>query len=213
MAEQRKLKTLSGAIMCTLGLMIFAFFIHYKFPVRLISFVALFLSGFIISKNLKSASELRYITGESVSARNLMVLIATGVLMGIVLSVWYRRHLDIGLFPKSIHFFAFTAALIGSVEELVFRGFLQEYTKKISGSFSVLFSASAHTGYKCCLFLSPFSEVNIDIGFLAFFTFIFGIVFGTVRYLSGSLWPALTAHALFDILVYAEISSAPWWVW
>jgi membrane protease YdiL (CAAX protease family) len=99
------------------------------------------------------------------------------------------------------------------MEELVFRGFLQEYIRSINGPFSVLFSTISHTGYKCCLFLSPVVTTNIDVGFLALWTFIIGILFGTIRHLSKSLLPSLSAHALFDILVYAEFATAPWWVW
>jgi membrane protease YdiL (CAAX protease family) len=128
-------------------------------------------------------------------------------------AVIYRWHLDISLFPKSLHLFVIVAALIGCVEELVFRGFIQEYVRSINGPFSVLFSTLSHTGYKCCLFLSPLITANIDVGFLALWTFIAGLLFGTIRHLSKSLLPSLTAHILFDILVYAEFISAPWWVW
>lgn len=211
--EGKKPIILSEATICSLGLMIFAFFIHNKFPVRLISFGALLLSGFIISRNLKSVSDLMKITGENSSLRATVLVSASGVVLGIILSVLYRWHLDINIFPQSIHFFAITAALIGSTEELVFRGFIQEYVKRINGPFSVFFSTLSHTGYKCCLFLSPVVTTNIDIGFLAFYTFIVGFLFGTIRYLSKSLLPSLSAHALFDILVYAECISAPWWVW
>jgi membrane protease YdiL (CAAX protease family) len=71
----------------------------------------------------------------------------------------------------------------------------------------------SHTGYKVFLFLSHAVIVNVDTGFLALFTFLAGVVFGTLKYISGSLIPAITAHALFDIIVYAEFVQAPWWVW
>jgi membrane protease YdiL (CAAX protease family) len=54
---------------------------------------------------------------------------------------------------------------------------------------------------------------DINVGFLALWTFGVGLLFGTVRHLSKSLLPSLTAHVLFDILVYAEFTTAPWWVW
>jgi membrane protease YdiL (CAAX protease family) len=130
-----------------------------------------------------------------------------------VLAVCYRLYLDISLFPKSFHLFVIVAAIIGCMEELVFRGFLQEYVKSINGPFSILFSTLSHTGYKCCLFLSPVITADIDIGKLAVYTFIAGILFGTMRHLSKSILPSLFAHALFDILVYAEFVTAPWWVW
>ena len=213
MTQRTKPAILSEAIICSLGFIVFAYFIHYRFPARLISFGALLLSGIIIARNLKSASDLGKIICKNDSIRDFLLFAASGVVIGSILSIWYRSHLDIELFPRSVHFFAFIAALIGSTEELVFRGFIQEHVRKINGPFSVLFGTLSHTGYKCFLFLSPAVTANIDVGFLALFTFIFGIVFGTIRYLSGSLLPALTAHALFDIIVYAEYTNAPWWVW
>ena len=129
------------------------------------------------------------------------------------LAVFYRWHLGISLFPGSLHFFVLVAALIGILEELVFRGFIQEYTKSLNAPFSIFFSTFSHTGYKCCLFLSPVATGNIDIGFLALWTFIAGLLFGTLKHFSKNIIPPLIAHALFDILVYAEFISAPWWVW
>jgi len=204
---------LAEAIICCLGFIVFAYFIHNEFPVRLISFGGLTIAGIVIARNLKSVSDLRKISGGHGGACKLLLLITSGVILGIILSGLYRRHLGIELFPRSIRFFAFIAALIGSTEELIFRGFIQEHLRKINGPFSVLFGALSHTGYKVFLFLSPEVIVNVDTGFLALFTFLAGVVFGTLKYISGSLIPAITAHALFDIIVYAEFVQAPWWVW
>jgi membrane protease YdiL (CAAX protease family) len=213
MTEGKRLSILSEAILCSLGLMGFSFFIQYKFPVRLLSFTALLISAFIISRNLRSLSDLKKITGESVSIKITLLFLVFGIGLGTMLAVIYRRHLDLSLFPKSVHLFVITAAFIGCTEELVFRGFIQEYVKKINGPFSIIFSTLSHTGYKCCLFLSPVITTDINIGFLFLWTFLAGILFGTIRHLSRSLLPPLSAHALFDVLVYAEFVNAPWWVW
>lgn len=213
MSGGKRLTVLSGAILCSLGLMVFSFFIQFKFPVRLLAFAALLMSAFIISKNLRSFSDLKKITGEYVSWKITLLYLIIGIAMGIMLVVIYRWHLGISLFPASLHLFVITAALIGCVEELVFRGFLQEYARSINGPFSILFSTLSHTGYKCCLFLSPAVTADINVGFLVFWTFLAGILFGTVRHLSKSLLPSMSAHAFFDILVYAEFVTAPWWVW
>ena len=201
------------AILFSLGLMVFSFFIHYKLPVRLLSFAALLLVAVIISRNIRSLSDLKRITGEFISPFITLLLLISGIALGIVLTLLYRWHLDLSLLPKTFHLFVITAALIGCMEELVFRGFLQEYVKSINGPFSVLFSTLSHTGYKCCLFLSPAITADINVGFLALWTLLAGILSGTIRHVSKSLLPSLIAHALFDILVYAEFVSAPWWVW
>lgn len=204
---------LSEATLCSLGLIAFSYFIHYKFPVRLFSFAALLLSAYIISRNLRSLTVLRKSFGESTTEIFTLIYLVTGAVTGLSLSLFYRWHLDISLFPKSIHSFAITAALIGCMEEVVFRGYLQESVRSINGPFSIFFSTLSHTVYKCCLFLSPVIETDIDVGFLALWTFGAGIIFGTIRHLSKSLLPSLSAHVIFDILVYAEFVDAPWWVW
>ncbi|MCJ7449257.1 MAG: CPBP family glutamic-type intramembrane protease [Bacteroidales bacterium] len=213
MSGRKRFTLLAEATLCSFGLMVFSFFIHYKFPLQLLSFAALLISALIISRNLRSFSDLKKITGENISFKITLLYIIFGIALGIVLAVRYRRHLDISLFPESFHLFVIAAAFIGCMEELVFRGFIQEYVKSINRPFSILFSTLSHTGYKCCLFLSPVITTNVDVGFLAFWTFIVGILFGTIRHLSKSLLPSLSAHVLFDILVYAEFVRAPWWVW
>jgi len=213
MSGERRLTVLSKAILCSLGLIVFSFFIQFNFPVLLLALAALFMSAFIISKNLRSFADLKRVTGEYISCKITLLYLLAGLAMGIMLAVIYRWHLDLSLFPASLHLFVITAALIGCVEELVFRGFLQEYVRNINGPFSILFSTLSHTCYKCCLFLSPAITSDVNIGFLALWTFLAGILFGTARHLSRSLLPSLSAHALFDILVYAEFVMAPWWVW
>lgn len=213
MREAKKLNFISEAILCSLGLMVFSFFIQYKFPVRLISFSALLISAMIIAGNLRSPADIKKITGENISLRITIPYTIFGIGLGIGFAVWYRRYLGIGLFPDSLHLFVIVAALVGCMEELVFRGFLQGHVECINGPFSILFGTLSHTGYKCCLFLSPVITADVDLRILAFFTFIAGLLLGTTRYLSKSILPALSAHALFDILVYAGYISAPWWVW
>jgi membrane protease YdiL (CAAX protease family) len=213
MSGGKKLSFLFEAILCSLGLMVFSFFIHNKFPVRLLSFAALLLAGYIISRNLRSLSDLKRITGENISFKITLLYTILGIVLGVVLAVCYRWYLDISLFPGSFHLFVIAAILIGCMEELVFRGFIQGYVKSVNGPFSIFFGTLSHTGYKCCLFLSPVITADINIGLLAIYTFIAGILFGTLKHFSKSLLPSLSAHALFDILVYAEYVSAPWWVW
>jgi membrane protease YdiL (CAAX protease family) len=213
MSREKKLIRLSVAILCSLCFMAFSFFIHYKFPFRLLSFAALLISAFIISRNLGSYSDFKKIIYDNFSFKTSLLYIISGITAGILIAGVYRWHLDISIFPKSIHCFVIVAAFIGGIEELVFRGFLQDYAKNINGPFSILFSTVSHTGYKCCLFLSPLVIGHIDAGFLALMTFLFGLIFGLITYLSRSLLTALAAHIVFDILVYAELIRAPWWVW
>lgn len=213
MTVNKKYAYLPEAILCSLGLMVFSFFIHYEFPLCLISFAVLILPAYIIGKNLKSLSDLKRITGESGAHKIILLYCFFGIFLGTLSAIFYRWHLGISIFPKYLNSFVLVAALIGCTEELVFRGFIQDYVKSINAPFSILFSTISHTGYKCCLFLSPVTATDFNIGFLALWTFIAGILFGTIRHISKSILPTLIAHALFDILVYSEFTSAPWWVW
>lgn len=213
MTGNKRHAILFEAILYSFGLMVFSFFIHYEFPVRLISFAALILVAYFFSRNLQSFSDLIKITGKPASLKISLIYCFVGLLSGMLLAIFYRWYLDMSLLPKSLHLFVLVAAIIGGVEELVFRGFIQEYVAGINAQFSVFFCAISHTCYKCCLFLSPITAAHIDIGFLALWTFIAGILFGTIKYFSKSILPPLIAHALFDILVYAEFAGAPWWVW
>ncbi len=212
MENRKKMIVLAEAVVCSICLMIFSYFIQFDFPVKIIAFVALIAATYFISKNIKSVDDLKNIFGERSSARKIMVLIIIGFLFGIILSIPYRDYHDWDLLPKSIHLFTIVAALIGCMEELVYRGFLQEYVNKINGWFSILFSTISHTGYKCFLFLSPGIAENTPVGFLFFWTFGVGLVFGVSRYFTKSIWIALTAHIIFDVISYAEFTHAPWWV-
>lgn len=202
-----------GAILCSLLLMVFSFFIPYSLPVRLISFASLIAASLIIAKDLRSPEDFKKIFGRFVSANATLLFCATGLAAGILFAILYRWHLGIRLFPGSLRAFAYIAALIGCVEELVYRGYVQVSANRINATFSIFFSSISHTGYKCCLFFSPAIVVSTNIGFLAFWTFIAGIILGTIRHISNSIYPTLAAHILFDILVYGEYVAAPWWVW
>ncbi len=213
MTGNKKYTILFEAILCSIGLMVFSCFIHSNSPFRLFSLAALILPAYFFGRNLQSRSDLRKLTGETASHKITLLFVVAGLLLGTLLAIFYRWYLEISIFPKSLRIFVVVAALIGALEELVFRGFIQDYVKSINVPFSIVFSTISHTGYKCCLFISPIAAADIDIGILALWTFVAGILFGTIRHISKSILPPLIAHALFDILVYAEFVKAPWWVW
>jgi membrane protease YdiL (CAAX protease family) len=213
MTFYNKYNSLYRAVICSLSLMVFSYFIHFGFPVKLIAYTALILTAYIIGKDLKSIEDFKKITGELPSVIKLILFSFIGITGGILFAVLYRWHLDLTLLPKYIFDFSLVAALIGSLEELAFRGYIQESARSVNGPFSILLGAVSHTGYKCCLFLAPVITGNVEFGFLAFWTFTAGLIYGIVRHFSKSIIPSLIAHALFDIIVYAEYTSAPWWVW
>lgn len=209
----RKYTAFLEATVCSIALLVFSWFIHFSFPVRIISIAALIISSLILSRKILNLSDLRREIGDFTSCNNYIFLSSVGILSGMLVAMLYRWHLDISLVPRSFQYFVIIAAIIGAMEELVFRGFIQEQVKYLNGPFSVLFSSLAHTGYKCCLFLSPMAAYGIDVSYLALWTFLFGLLFGTIKHFTKSILPSLIAHAIFDIWVYAEFIKAPWWVW
>ena len=213
MSKKNRISLLVEAFLIAFGLMVFSFFAHHKFPVRFISFAALLFSAFLISRHLKTTQDLENVFGERKRRTITFLFLGIGILSGAILAFIYRGNILHSLFPSEIHAFVLIAATIGATEELVFRGFLQSMTGKVNGLFSILFSSFSHTAYKCFLFMSPAVEGDIQMGYLFFWTLGIGLLFGTVRHYSKSITIPLVAHAIFDILVYAESSSAPWWVW
>ena len=210
---RRKYIPVVEALLCSLALMFFSFYINSGFPLPIFAITALLLPAWFFSRNMRSLSDLRRIAHTPSSARITALYCIAGMLTGILLSTLYRRHLGITPFPDSFHLFMLVAALIGATEELIFRGFIQDQVRNLNSSFSILFSTLSHTAYKCCLFLSPSAAAGIDIRFLALWTFIAGILLGTIKHFSKSILPSTIAHSLFDILVYGGFATSPWWVW
>ena len=134
-------------------------------------------------------------------------------LLGIILAVLARHRFELSLVPAGLSRVALVAPLVGAFEEVVFRGYMQGLIRPIGRSFSVVFAALAHTGYKVLLILSLSGPLQFDYSFLVYWTIAGGLLFGTLRELSGSTFPPLTAHAVFDILMYGGMASAPAWVW
>ena len=201
------------AILCCIGFIIFSLFIHAKFPLRVISFVGLMLPAFIISKRIQSFSDVRKVLGEVRCSTLTISSICIGMVLGISFATVYRYNFGMPLFVTTMTSFAITAASIGAMEEVVFRGFIQGHLQDVNKAFSIVFGSFTHTTYKCALFLSPVLTAKVDIMFLMFWTFVCGILFGILKQYSKSILPPLMAHSLFDVLVYAQCVSAPWWVW
>jgi len=103
--------------------------------------------------------------------------------------------------------------LVGSTEELFFRGFIQGHTRHIGVIFSVIFATLAHTAYKCSFFAAQQSGYEMDIMFLMKWTILGGIVFGILKEYSNNIVPPLAGHAVFDLLIYGDSVTVPWWIW
>jgi len=201
------------SLFCTLGLVIFALFIHKSFPLLIVAFLGLFMAAFIINRNIKVLSDIPFIFGMKPLSRSLLLYLIIGLLIGILLGFVFRGRKGYSFLPEKLTYFVFIAAIIGSAEEVVFRGFIQGHLRPLGLTFSILFATLSHTLYKTGLFFSPSSTVEINLIFLAQWTFIVGILLGILKEFSQNVFPALIAHACFDVLVYGDYPEAPWWVW
>ena len=142
-----------------------------------------------------------------------IAFLLSGLVIGAALGILYRWRYAGHLLPTTLTLFAPVAALVGATEELAYRGYVQGRLRVLGPLPAVALAALGHTAYKCALFALPGRSVQIDVGIFAACTFFGGLLFGALRERSGSVLPPVVAHACFDILVYGELSHAPWWVW
>jgi membrane protease YdiL (CAAX protease family) len=190
----------------TIGL--FTFFIYHPYPFRWIAYAALSFLALLIGRDKNIVTNILGTTGKDLKLYSwIIIALVTSVLFAVIL----RNDADLAWIPSSMTWFAPIAALIGVVEELLFRGWLLSQFSGKQKWPGVVFSSLAHAGYKSLLFISPYLLYSVDPGHLFLYTFLAGLFLGLCRVISGSVWPALIAHAVFDIIIYGDQLS-PWWV-
>ena len=73
-------------------------------------------------------------------------------------------------------------------------------------------AAFIHATYKVTIFITlGNNNPNINSLFLGSFIAFTGLAY--LKQSAGSIVPAIIAHVVFDVMVYAEYTHAPWWVW
>ena len=208
-----KYSVLAESLICVIGIIIFAVFSHGKILPFIISFAGLITAGIIINRNIRTIRDFKSLFGFNKMSGAVIVYLFIAIVFGILIAVVYRNHQHNFILPGRLTYFAIPAMLIGSTEELVFRGFIQSHTRHISVIFSVIFATVAHAAYKCSFFLVHQSGYEMDIMFLMKWTILGGIVFGIIKEYSNNIVPPLAGHAVFDLLVYGDSIDTPWWIW
>jgi len=137
--------------------------------------------------------------------------------LGAVAAVGYRLLLETPPFPSSFHWFVVMAMGIGLTEELLWRGWMQGSLAMSYGPLlAVSVTAASHTAYKAALFaFPPTGEPMRTTGawlLTAALTLGFGAMLGCFRIRQGTVLAPVAFHVIFDLLVYAEYTSTPWWV-
>lgn len=212
--QPRSTIALRDGFLCSVGCIVFAWFIHAPFSLNIIAYTSLAVVAFIISRQLLPFSILFKTFYHNLFYRKMIVFNILGLEMGIAAALYYRQSYGMFIFPSSIGSFAIIAVGIAVVEELVFRGFIQGILQKVHIAFSVVFASLSHAIYKAAIFLAPFIPQRIEnVASLFFMSLFLFLVLGLLKHYSKSIIPCIIAHVVFDIIVYAEMANAPWWVW
>jgi len=195
-----------------LGILFFAGFIHHSFPLLLLAL------GGLVFTSVVNAYSIRHLTlheafGVRRINRKVLLYILPAIMLGLILGILTRNRFELTLIPAGFTGIALVAPVIGATEELVFRGYFQGKLRPIGRGFSILTASALHTSYKLLVILSLAAPLQFDFFFLIFWTFVAGLLIGTIRELSGSTVPPVIAHAVFDIVLYGGLASAPVWVW
>ncbi len=207
-------KKLFDTLICSFEIVIFGYFINYSFPYKIIAFVALSHTAFIISRNINhQLISFAQLFKNTFKTRTIIYLFI-GIQMGLTAAMYYRGSITMPVLPNLIKPFSIIAVSIGITEELFFRGFIQTQLNRINTYWAILFAAFTHTAYKTSLFISPATIIpHENIPFFMIASFIAFIILGILKQQSKNLLPSIIAHAAFDLVVYAEITQTPWWVW
>ena len=110
-----------SAIIGTMLLIVFSYFIHDVFPLRAIAFVALLIVALMISFD---RSEYK-ILGEMKDRRSLLIAILLSISGALLIVYSLRTEANMAIIPKTFGPFTIVAVAIGCTEELVFRGWVQ----------------------------------------------------------------------------------------
>ena len=206
------LLTIGNLLIFYSGIILFTFLVHQKGSLFLLSILGLAVSALAVTRYVKKWSDLIEIFGLNKIQKGNIYLIPLAILLSLFLSMYYRYSLNIDIIPTHLTSFAFIAALIGATEELIFRGYIQFRSRYLGVVVSILLAATAHTVYKCVVFISLPGAETVNFGFLVFWTMIIGLILGIMKEFSRSTFIPIIFHALFDILVYGDEKITTWWV-
>ncbi len=196
----------------TIALWVFSLLIHFDFPLKTIAIFALVMASFwmnSIYRNVPGSVFSPSLWGFKKSLNWILV----AIILSLILSIYSRIEDGLPAVPSKIGVFVIIAVFIGFVEEVVFRGFVQGGAQQWNQKGAIVLASVSHAGYKALLFVFPLQHINNSNFELFGYTFLAGLVLGYSRYITGSLWPAILAHCIFDFWLYMELSTGPWWVW
>jgi len=196
-----------------IGIGVFAVFIQEESYLRFVAFGGLLLASLVISTIIVKAESPLDIFGLDRFNKRILLFCIAGIFIGMIPAFCGRYSYDLPDFPASLTIIALVSPLIGITEELFFRGYIQGRLRIIGVVGSVSVASAAHAVYKLLVLWSVNDLVEVNFLALVGLTFGFGLIAGLLRAGSRSVFPALVAHASFDILMYGDFTSMPVWVW
>lgn len=198
---------------CSGCLVIFGLLISWPVPVKWAGGIPLLIAGYFISRNITITYNRTTFNLTRPANQRLLLYCFSAVWLGLAGSFYYRVSFSLPLLPVYFRTFCLVAVSIGLMEELLFRGFVQTRFQTVSPYWAIFVAALAHASYKSALFLSPVTAGITPIWLFFSWSFLAFILLGALRHWSGSLWPPVLVHVIFDLLVYAENNEAPVWIW
>jgi len=201
------------AALAAAGLAVFALCAHQPLPWAAVGAGGLAGSGVAIARSLRRAPSAPALIGADRGSLTVWSWTLAGGALGAGGGLLDRRALDLSASATNIEPFVIVACLIGAMEELVYRGWLLGRLRPLGWPAAIILAAVAHGAYKTALFVWAPEAQSVDLAGLAIWTTVAGVVLGALRAMSGSVVPAVVAHAAFDFVVYRAMGHAPWWVW
>jgi len=199
-------------LLLSILLIVFSWFIHDQWPTRLLSFFALLTTSWIISDHYQFLKDLAYQLRHDLLSRKMVIFNLIGLQLGIAVALYFRYSSQMNLLPQSSGWFLVTGIAIAVTEECLFRGIVQSTAEKIHYNTAPVIAAFIHATYKVTIFI-PLGNNNPNINSLFLGSFIAFTGLAYLKQSAGSIVPAIIAHVVFDVMVYAEYTHAPWWVW
>jgi membrane protease YdiL (CAAX protease family) len=199
-------------LLLSILLVVFSWFIRDQWPIRLISFFALLAISWIISDHYQFLKDLVYQLKHDFLSRKMVIFNLIGLQLGIAVALYFRFSSQMYVLPQSFNWFLIAGIAIAIMEECMFRGIVQSTAEKMHYQTAPLVAALIHSAYKVTIFI-PLANSNPNVNSLFIGSFIAFVGLGYLKQFTGSIVPAIIAHVVFDIIVYAEYAHAPWWVW
>ncbi|HSK13336.1 MAG TPA: CPBP family intramembrane glutamic endopeptidase [Phnomibacter sp.] len=196
------------------GIFCFAWFVGSGGAIKWLALAGLVLSAYALYRKVLLSGNAKEVWRKAPINNELLYgMTGIGMVIGLGVGIVYRVSIGMNALPASFFWFTLTAAAIGATEEFIFRGVLFYMLRKRNIFLTVMVSSLAHAAYKALLFISPFAQQTVPVVELFCYTFLAGLVLGTLRILAASTAAPLAAHVAWDTVVYGDSPAAPWWVW